>query len=273
VTKAEITNRFWLFVGELSNTKTPLGQAFLALLFLLGAWLAGRALRLAVHRYLDRIEQAGTDPTAVRFLAQLANMGVYILAFAIYCPYNPTLDKLGTAWLASVGVVSVVVGLAAQSTLGNLISGISLVLYRPFSIGDRLQVNVPSGLEMGRVESINLGYTVLRTRDDRQLVIPNSVIAGQASIKLSQALGLCIVSVIVAPNTNLPNACKILTDVARANPKTDHTDECYVSALAAVGATLTLNATSKDWQSSAQLKSEILEAAQKQFEAAGIKLA
>lgn len=273
MTKAEITNRFWLIVGDLSNTKTPLGQAFLALLFILGAWLVGRAFRVAIHRYLDRVEQSGADPTAIRFLAQLANMGVYILAFAIYSQYNTTLEKLGTAWLASVGVVSVVVGLAAQSTLGNLIAGISLVLYRPFKIGDRLQVNVPSGLETGMVESINLGYTVLRTKDDRQLVIPNSVIAGQSSVKLSETQALCAIAVTVAPNTNLPVACRILTDVARANPKTRQADEAHVTALSASGATLTLNATCADSQIAPQLKSEILEAVQKQFEPAGVKLA
>jgi len=52
----------------------------------------------------------------------------------------PVLRQLGGVWLTSVGVVSVIVGIAAQSTLGNLISGVSLLLYRPFRLGDRLQV-------------------------------------------------------------------------------------------------------------------------------------
>ena len=70
---------------------------------------------------------------------------------------------MGSAWSASVGVASVVLGLAAQSTLGNLIAGISLLLYRPFEAGDRLQVTAPTGLETDVVESLNLGYTVLKT--------------------------------------------------------------------------------------------------------------
>ena len=53
------------------------------------------------------------------------------------------LRGLGTAWLTSAGVAAVVVGLAAQNTLGNLIAGVSLVLYRPFHLGDHLQVSVP----------------------------------------------------------------------------------------------------------------------------------
>ena len=127
-----------------------------------GAWLAGRAVRLAVHRYLDKTERAGADPTGIRFLGKLANLGVYICAFLVYSHIVPALKDLGSASLASMGVLSVVLGLAAQSTLGNLISGISLVLYRPFKLGDQLQVPVPTGTETGVVESINLGYTVLR---------------------------------------------------------------------------------------------------------------
>ena len=81
---------------------------------------------------------------------------------------------MGGVWLTSVGLVSVVVGLAAQSTLGNLISGVSLLLYRPFRLGDRLQVMTPAGLETGVVESLRLGYTTLQTEDNRRIVIPNS---------------------------------------------------------------------------------------------------
>ena len=119
-------------------------------------------MRLAVHRYLDRAERAGADPTGIRFLGQLANVGVYIIAFLVYSNVVPALKDLGTAWLTSVGVISVVLGLAAQSTLGNLISGISLVIYRPFKLGDRIQVQSPTGAEIGAVENITLGYTVLR---------------------------------------------------------------------------------------------------------------
>ena len=275
MTKAALTNHFWLVVANLLDRRTRLGETCFALLFILGAVLAGRAVRMAVHRYLDKTERAGADPTAIRFLGQLANLGVYIYAFIIYSQYNSSLQRLGTAWLASVGVVSVVVGLAAQSTLGNLISGISLVLYRPFKIGDRLQVNIPTGPETGVVQSINLGYTILRTSDDRQLLIPNSAMASQACLNLAQAQARvsCVISVTVAPGTNMAAARVILTEAARGNPKTTHVESCHVTALSAAGSTLTLNASCANSQDAAQLKSDLLETAQKQFEAAGIKLA
>ena len=263
----------WL--RDLPNPDTWLGAACLALIFIVAATLAGRAVRLAIHRSLDKTERAGADPTGIRFLGQLANLGVYIFAFLIYSHIVPALHNLGTAWLTSMGVVSVVLGLAAQSTLGNLISGISLVLYRPFKIGDLLQVSCPTGVEIGVVESINLGTTVLRTADDRRVIVPNSIMASQAGINLSQAQkgAPCILTIILAPTMDPAPARKILTDLAKAHPKTIAVDGCNVTALSGSGTTLTLKVWCADPDTAVLLKSDLLEAAKKQFDAAGIKIA
>lgn len=71
---------------------------------------------------------------------------------------------LGISLLTGVIVASVVIGLAAQNTLGNLIAGVSLLLYRQFQLGDVAQVTAPTGLETGTVERLTLGYTTLRRR-------------------------------------------------------------------------------------------------------------
>ncbi len=171
--------------GAVAKPSEPLGALIYALCFGLIAWLIGRALRLAVERLLARDTHAYVDRTAVNFLAQLAQIMVWLFAFISYAHLVPALASLGTAWLAGVSVISVIVGLAAQNTLGNLIAGISLLLYRPFKVGDRLQVMAPGGVETGVVESLNLGYTVLRTADHRGIVIPNSVMASQTTINLT----------------------------------------------------------------------------------------
>jgi small conductance mechanosensitive channel len=263
----------WLH--DLPNPDTQIGAIALGLVFLVAAWLVGRAVRLAIHRYLDKAERAGADPTGIRFLGQLANVGVYVFAFLIYTHLVPALQHLGTAWLTSMGVLSVVLGLAAQSTLGNLISGISLVLYRPFKLGDRIQVPGPTGTETGTVESINLGYTVLRASDERRLVVPNNIMASQTSINLSLARkgAPCTLTLILAATTDPAPARKILIDLAKAHPKTIAVDGCNVTALSGSGTTLTLNVWCADADSVTPLKSDLLEAAKKQFDAAGIKIA
>ena len=122
---------------------------------------------------------------------QLLQAAVYVAAGILYAHLIPELRTLGTAMLAGASVASIVLGLAAQSTLGNLIAGLALLLYRPFRVGDRLQMNTPGGMVTAVVETLTLGYTFLRTPDGRRVVVPNSLMAGQVTVQLPQdgALG------------------------------------------------------------------------------------
>ena len=94
----------------------------------------------------------------------------------------PVLRALGTAMLAGASVASIVLGLAAQNTLGNLIAGVALLLYRPFRVGDRLLMTLPGGVVPAVVEALTLGYTFLQTDDHRRVVVPNSLMAGQVTV-------------------------------------------------------------------------------------------
>jgi small-conductance mechanosensitive channel len=176
--------------GALTDPKSLSGAILYALVFLFLAWLFGRASHLAVQRLFAKDTHNRVDRTAVKFLAQLARFAVYIFAFISYAHLVPALAGLGTAWLASAGILSVIIGLAAQNTLGNLVAGISLLLYRPFNVGDHLQITAPTGLESGFVESINLGYTLLKTDDNRRVVVPNSLMASQTHINLTRSFGV-----------------------------------------------------------------------------------
>ena len=77
-----------------------------------------------------------------------------MVAFIFYAHLVPELRAIGTALLAGAGVVSIVAGLAAQNALGNLVAGLSLVLYRPIQMGDTVQLSAPSGVVTARVERI-----------------------------------------------------------------------------------------------------------------------
>jgi small conductance mechanosensitive channel len=265
---------FDYWVNNLWNRSTLPGALSCGLLVLVGAWLLGRFVHLIIHRYLDVAQAEGSDPTGIRFLGQFGKLLVYIAALLVYTSLIPALEKLGTAWLASVGVVSVVVGMAAQSTLSNLVAGISLVLYRPFRIGDRVQVSAPTGPEIGTIESIDLGYTTLETADGRRLVIPNSTIAGQASINLtrSHSQAQVTVSFTVASSSDLDLAKKILSEVAKGTPKIGTMQGCFVTSVSSAGTVLTLTATSNNPGDVAQAKSDLMENAKKRFDEAGIKI-
>jgi small conductance mechanosensitive channel len=159
------------------------GALLLLVLFILaGAILSRLVYRVGKALRLDRSEHI--DQITLAFLGHLSVLVIWVLLLTIYAHIIPALNRLGTALLAGVSVMSVILGFAAQATLGNLVAGIALVLYKPFERGDRLQIQAPTGLEVGEVEEISLGYTVLQTADRRQIIISNGTMAQQTMIRL-----------------------------------------------------------------------------------------
>jgi small conductance mechanosensitive channel len=259
---------------QLLNPATPYGALLYAVVIGFIAWLVGRAIAVALKRMLKHPKYIPADRTAIGFLAQLVRLGVYLIAFVMYAQVVPALHHLGAAWLASVGVVSVVLGLAAQNTLGNLIAGISLLLYRPFNLGDRLQVTAPSGMETGVVESLNLGYTVLRTADNRRVVIPNSAMASQTSINVSltDRRKFCVVPFRISHDADVDKARAILVELAKQHPKALEYVGCPVTALGKSSVTLSLQIWCEDADAADKLKGDLLESAKKRFEQEGIPI-
>ena len=167
-------------IKDFFNPATVPGAALYAVFFFGLALLGARLARLILKRRVTRVH----DPMAFNFIIQFVQVLVFIMAIIIYAQLVPALRSVGTALLASVSVVSIILGLAAQSTLGNLIAGVALLLYRPFQIGDQIQLNTPKGLLTGTVDALTLGYTILRDSADEQIIVPNSVMMSVVIIRL-----------------------------------------------------------------------------------------
>lgn len=160
--------------ADIVDPNTLQGAVLYALVALGLAIVAARLVRTWSHE-LGSHPRLFIDRTAASFLGQLLQVACFLIAATLYAHLVPPFHKLGNALLASASIVSLILGLAAQNTLGNLIAGIALLLYRPFAIGDVLVVNAPTGKETGIVRDFTLGYTKLVTEDSRHVVVPNSV--------------------------------------------------------------------------------------------------
>lgn len=256
-----------------ADPSTLLGAILLAVVFALAAWLLGYVLRATVERVLARDKHDHFDRMAVKFLAKLLRYCVYIFAFVFYAHFVPGLSGLGSASLTSISVITVIVGLAAQNTLGNLVAGISLLLYRPFKLGDRLQVNAPTGLETGFVENLTLGYTLLRTDDNRHIVVPNSLMASQTTINLTgnDPRVVCSVAIGISLDSDIDKARSILLALASKHPKAKEVCACPVTQLSASGVVLTLDVWCADAVTAITLRCDLLEQAVKRFGMEGIE--
>ena len=166
---------------DIFNPNTLAGAVAWGLLFL------GIATSIAtgVRRFTRRVESHLSDVTGLRFAGAFTQVLTYVVAFIIYAHLIPELHQIQKTLLAGVGVLSVIIGLAAQTTLGNLIAGISLVLYRPFRIGDKIQLSTPDGVKVATVTAISLGYTALRETDQHEIIVPNSVMGSSVIIRLN----------------------------------------------------------------------------------------
>lgn len=266
----------WLISKEagLLNPSSWQGMLFYAVVFSLVALLLMRLVRLAARISLREHATFPIDRTSITFLGQFLQVVIFTAAFALYAHLIPELRALGTALLAGVSIASVVVGLAAQNTLGNVIAGISLLLYRPFHVGDNVQVVAPTGIETGTVEGVTLGYTVLRTFDNRRIVVPNSLIANEVTVNLTAVdpKAMAIIPVSISYTADLDRARAILIELAKAHPQVQEVVGCPLTDIGPSSATLSLRAWTQDAGAAGKVKSDLLEQLKKRFDQEGIEL-
>jgi len=120
-------------------------------------------------------EQHDFDPTLSKFAAN----GVRVLIFGAMLVV--AIGKLGISiapFIAAVGAIFLTAGLAIQGSVANYAAGISLIITRPFKIGDTILINKV----YGEVEEIRLAYTTLRTEDEELITVPNKNMIGEVIV-------------------------------------------------------------------------------------------
>lgn len=179
---------FYLFVPSLfflvatnlqSRTflrRHPNVDRFSEILFLVAStWFVLRLLRVG-ELYLIRQYDTSQDlnlshrkfVTQLQFVRRLVSLGVLIVSVSLLLISFQGSRKLGLSVLTSAGIVSVVVGFAAQKTLANLLAGIQIALTQQIRLHDAVVVEN----EWGRIEEINLTNVVVRVWDRRRLILP-----------------------------------------------------------------------------------------------------
>jgi small conductance mechanosensitive channel len=237
---------------------TLLGALVYLLVFLLAAMILSRTLRTVVHAAMTR--SGHIDRTTISFLQQFGTALIWVIVLILYAHLIPVLRSMGTALLAGASIASVVIGLAAQSTLGNLVAGISITIYRPFRLGDTIQVAAPTGTEIGVVELLSLGYTTLRTADGRFIVVPNALAASQVSINLSSTYSPWPLTIVIRVNrdADLDAVQKLAVTVANEIAGEKAVGGCFLTKVEAAAAVLELRVRAPDAPSRDTLRAALL---------------
>ncbi len=143
----------------------------------LASWLVGSlvsfGLTQAVGRYRIDVPDnrvARRVRTQLQIVRRLVLVAITIVGGSAVLMTFPEVRTVGASLLASAGVVSIIAGLAAQSTLGNVFAGVQLAFSDAIRVDD---VVIVEG-EWGLIEEITLTYVVVKVWDDRRLVVPST---------------------------------------------------------------------------------------------------
>lgn len=153
----------WIDLGTEYGPKIGLALAILLIGLIVASWVAS-----ITDKAMTR---AKVDTTLSKFFAKMAKYGVMLLVFLSVLS---TLGVETTSFAAVIAAMGFAVGLALQGTLSNFSSGVMLLFFRPFRVGQFVKV---AG-EAGVVDAIGLFTTTLDTVDNRRVILPNSNVFG-----------------------------------------------------------------------------------------------
>ena len=136
-------------------------------IFFVGKWV----VNLVVKGLLKAMQKSEVDTTLRRFVANLARM--LLMLFVIIAAIG-ALGVKTASLVALIGAAGLAVGLALQGSLSNFAAGVLIVLFRPYKVGDWIE----GGGVSGSVEEVQILTTVLKTGDNKRVIIPNSQIMG-----------------------------------------------------------------------------------------------
>lgn len=155
----------------------PILVGVIIFLTIIVASITTRIINLMIKR--NQAADDNEDVTNLVFFKRSVIVLIYLtgISFAIYM--IPQLRVIATSLLAGAGLFAIAIGFASQAALANVIGGLFIVMFKPYKIGDRIQVRTDLN---GVVEDINLRHTVIRNFENKRIIIPNSVISNEVVV-------------------------------------------------------------------------------------------
>ncbi len=178
-----------------------------------------RLIRVANRKFIEESSRAiKLDKTRYRFLNNATTLIVYTLVAIVITNSVPEFRSVALTLFAGAGIFAAVVGLASQQAFSNIVSGIFLVVFRPFRVGDIIKLD-GTAVE-GTVEDITLRHTVIRNYENCRAVIPNSVIGQQIIINYAyHDEAVCRFMQFMLPlDVDLGRVMPMLSEIAAAHP-------------------------------------------------------
>ena len=196
---------------------SEIGRIILMILVILASMLLGWLVKkLIIFIFLKKASKRKRDPGKSIFLIFILRLIILFVGISYAISLDPNIESATTSFLASAGVATIIVGFAAKDALSNLVSGIMIIIFRPFTISHWIKV----GDVEGTVEQIKMLHTVIKDPHNRRLIIPNSKIISSDVINSSYGEEdvVQIVEFDISYESDIDKAKKIIREVAEASP-------------------------------------------------------
>ncbi len=177
---------------------------------IIGLWIIKRIIKLVS----PKIEKSTNDETLGKFLSSILGAVLKILLlFSVASMFG--VDT--TSFIAIFGALMVGIGMALNGTIGHIASGVMLMIFKPFKVGDLVKIG--GGQTVGSVDNINAFSTVLQTLDNKRIIIANSNvtgnditnISGQGTVGVELTFG-------IAYSADIDKARKVILEVGKNCP-------------------------------------------------------
>ena len=210
------------------------------------------------------------DETMQLMIRRLVSATIYLIGLMLVILQVPQLHSLATAMLAGAGIAGLAIGYASKDSLSNFTSGIFIAIFQPFRVGDFVDFRA----DYGQVEDLTLRHTIIRTSDNRRIIVPNSIMSTEPIINWSirEPEIVWMVDFDLEKAGDIDRARKIIVDKARSNPMVlkDRPIDVLLISSRYSELTLRLEVTIPGRNMAKVISSEIREAVKKEFEVQGI---
>ena len=234
------------------------------LIFIIGKWAVNKIVSL-LGKVLRKVK--GMDETLIRFLENIVYYALIIVVILT------ALGKLGvetTSFLAILGAAGLAIGLALKDSLGNFASGVMIILFKPFKVGD----TVTAGGATGTVKEVGIFSSIFITPDNQKIIVPNAAIT-KGSITNINAYETRRIDLVIGVDykDDIKKAKEVLTTVINSHEKVlkDKPIGIVVSELAESSVNFTINVWVKTSDFS-EVKFYLLENIKLSFDKEGITI-
>lgn len=223
------------------------------------------------------------DPTSYKFLRYVIVFTIYFVGIIFGLMAFPSLRGVAKTALGGAGVLAIVFGIASQEALSNVIGGIFIISFKPFRVGDLIQV---TDSMVGVVSDITLRHTVIRNFDNKMIVIPNAIINKERLVNYDLGELKCCerMEIGISHDSDIDLAKKIMQEECENHPlildnrdlvQKNNGDPVVKTAVTAIKEyTIVIRAWvwARSYDDVFELKISVLESIKKRFDIEGIEI-